>query len=80
MNAKLEPIRVSRAYTQLHQGKTGLYYGHCRWCLVISISLAWLLVTANFELAPIVAAAVYVIAHFPAKWYALHTHSKHASP
>ncbi len=80
MNARSEPIRISSTHYKLHQGRTGLYYGHCRWCLVIAVTVAWLLVTANFELAPIVAAAMYVIAHFPAKWYALYSGAKHANP
>lgn len=80
MNARPKPIQVSSTYTKLHQGRTGLYYGHCRWCLVIAVTVGWLLVTANFELAPIIAAAVYVIAHFPAKWFALHSGAKHANP
>ena len=62
----------THTFSSLKLGRTGLYYGHCRWCLVATVSLLWLLITRDIELLPVVGLATYFLAHFPAKWLALH--------
>lgn len=57
-------------------GIQALYYGHCRWCLVILASGLWCLTTGYIDLVPVVAFFVYLFGHYPSKWFSAYR-SKH---